>query len=295
MVAEPLLGPVGETEADINEDKKVVAEAVANEGAIAAGFDSIAKMDEAGVALVLMGHGTSHEAKKTYPQMQEQMKELGYKNVFVGTVEGRPESTSLPEVKKAVEAAGYKKVVLRPLMVVAGDHANNDMAANEEGSWYYAFVHGGKYEPEDDPEHPIDIGGGFGADNVSCQIAGLGRIATVQSLYISHTGDAVEFFEKIAEIDKVTSSKVKSFKATAGKKKVTFTWKKNTTFQGYQLKYKVGKKTKTVNIKSAKTVKKVIKKLKKGQKVSGQIRGYKKIDGKTYYGTWAKSKTVKVK
>ena len=98
-----------------------------------------------------------------------------------------------------------------------------------------------------------------------------------------------------AAIKKVKAGKISSFKVKAGKKKATFTWKKNTTFAGYQLKYKVGKKTKTVNIKSAKTVKKVIKKLKKKQKVSGQIRGYKKISGKTYYGKWAKSKTVKVK
>lgn len=96
-------------------------------------------------------------------------------------------------------------------------------------------------------------------------------------------------------IAKVKAGKIKSFKVKAGKKKATFTWKKNTTFAGYQLKYKAGKKTKTINIKSAKTVKKVIKKLKKGQKVSGRIRGYKKISGKTYYGKWAKSKTVKVK
>ena len=98
-----------------------------------------------------------------------------------------------------------------------------------------------------------------------------------------------------AAIKKVKAGKISSFKVKAGKKKATFTWKKNTTFAGYQLKYKVGKKTKTVNIKSAKTVKKVIKKLKKKQKVSGQIRGYKKISGKTYYGKWAKSKTVKIK
>ncbi|MBR2546781.1 MAG: sirohydrochlorin cobaltochelatase [Eubacterium sp.] len=292
MVAEPLLGPVGETETEINSDKTEAATAMVDEAVKVAGFESIDKMAEAGTALVFMGHGTSHEAKKTYPQMQEQMKELGYKNVFVGTVEGKPESTSLPEVKKAVEAAGYKKIILRPMMVVAGDHANNDMADPEdEGSWFHGFAYGGEFEVEG-ADQPVDIGEGFGVDNVTCQIEGLGRIAGIQSMYVAHTKEAIDYFKEIEEIDNVTSTKVKSFKAKAGKKKVTFTWKKNSTFEGYQLKYKVGKKTKTITVKGSK---KVIKKLKKGQKVSGQIRGYKMIAGEKYYGPWAKSKTVKVK
>ena len=82
-----------------------------------------------------MGHGTSHTAKVSYSQMQAQMKELGYENVFIGTVEGEPEETACEEVIKAVSAAGYKKVILRPLMVVAGDHANNDMAGDDDDSW----------------------------------------------------------------------------------------------------------------------------------------------------------------
>ena len=98
------------------------------------------------------------------------------------------------------------------------------------------------------------------------------------------------------EIAKVQAGKISGFKAKAGKKMVTFTWKKNTVFAGYQLKYKVGGKSKTVTISSAKTVKKVVKKLKKGKKVTAQIRGYKKIAGKTYYGKkWASAKAVKVK
>ena len=119
------------------------------------------------------------------------MKQLGYKNVFIGTVEGIPEDTALPEVKKAVEAAGYTKVIIRPLMVVAGDHANNDMAADEEGTWYYGFVNGGDFEVEG-ADQPVDIGAGFGADNVTCQIEGLGRIADIQKIYVEHSGAVIK-------------------------------------------------------------------------------------------------------
>ena len=115
---------------------------------------------------------------------------LNYANCFIGTVEGIPAVTALPEVKKALEAKGYTKVVLRPLMVVAGDHANNDMAADEEGSWYYAFVHGGEFEVEGHDE-PVDIGDGFGAANVTCQINGLGEIAAIQQLYVAHVAEVL--------------------------------------------------------------------------------------------------------
>jgi len=126
----------------------------------------------------------------TYDQMQEQMKQLGYSNVFIGTVEGKPEDTAFPAVKKALEDAGYTKVILRPLMVVAGDHANNDMAGDEEGSWYYGFVNGGEFEVEG-ADAPVDTGAGLGADNVKCQIEGLGRITDVQKLYVAHTAEAM--------------------------------------------------------------------------------------------------------
>jgi cobalamin biosynthesis Co2+ chelatase CbiK len=137
-----------------------------------------------------MGHGTSHEASISYDQMQEQMKQLGYKNVFIGTVEGKPEDTAFPAVKKALEDAGYTKVILRPLMVVAGDHANNDMAGDEEGAWYYGMVNGGAFEVEGADE-PVDTGAGLGAENVSCQIEGLGRIADIQKIYVAHTAEAM--------------------------------------------------------------------------------------------------------
>ena len=85
-----------------------------------------------GTAFVFMGHGTSHTAKVSYSQMQTAMQTLGYDNVFIGTVEGEPEDTACEAVIEKVKEAGYTKVVLRPLMVVAGDHANNDMAGADE-------------------------------------------------------------------------------------------------------------------------------------------------------------------
>ena len=189
-VAEPLLGEVGADASDINEDKEEASKAVVAEAVKDAKADSIDALAEDGTALVLMGHGTSHVANITYSQMQKQMEELGYKNVFIGTVEGNPPETALPEVKKAVEEAGYTKVILRPLMVVAGDHANNDMAADEEGSWYYGFANGGEFEVEG-ADAPVDIGKGFGADNVTCQIAGMGRIADIQKMYVDHSGACI--------------------------------------------------------------------------------------------------------
>ena len=189
-VAEPLLGTVGEDATVVNADKEAVAKAVVAKAVSESGFDSLDAAAADGTAFVFLGHGTSHQAAVTYDQMQEQMKQLGYNNVFVGTVEGKPEDTAFPAVKKALEEAGYTKVILRPLMVVAGDHANNDMAGDEEGSWYYGFVNGGDFEVEGADE-AVDTGAGLGADNVSCQIAGLGRIEDVQQIYIAHTAEAM--------------------------------------------------------------------------------------------------------
>ena len=173
-VAEPLLGEVGEDATDINDDKETVAKAVVAEAVKTAGFDSIDAAAEDGTAFVFMGHGTAHVAKVTYSQMQAQMNELGYKNVFVGTVEGEPEETSCENIIAAVKDAGYKKVILRPLMVVAGDHANNDMAGDEEDSWKSMFTADGGFE------------------KVDTQIEGLGRIPEVQALYVEHAEDAME-------------------------------------------------------------------------------------------------------
>ena len=151
-VAEPLLGEVGSDATVINADKAAVAEAVTAEAVKDAGYDSLDAAKEDGVAFVFLGHGTSHTAKVSYSQMQTQMQNLGYENVFIGTVEGEPEETACENVIEAVKAAGYTKVVLRPLMVVAGDHANNDMAGDEpdsfksilekEGFKVDAYIHG---------------------------------------------------------------------------------------------------------------------------------------------------------
>ena len=172
VVAEPLLGEVGNDATVINADKETVAKAVVDTAVADGNFESIAKAAEDGTALVLMGHGTAHVAKVTYSQMQTQMEKLGYKNVFIGTVEGEPEETSCEAVIEAVKAAGYTKVVLRPLMVVAGDHANNDMAGADEDSWKSMVEAAGL--------------------TVECQIAGLGRIGAVQELYVAHTQAAID-------------------------------------------------------------------------------------------------------
>ena len=173
-VAEPLLGQVGSDASVINDDKKAVAEAVVAEAVKEAGFDSLDAADKDGVAFVFMGHGTAHTAKVSYSQMATQMDKLGYKNVFIGTVEGEPEETACENVIEDVKAAGYKKVILRPLMVVAGDHANNDMAGDDEDSWKSMFTASGAF------------------DSVDCQIAGLGRIPAVKELYVAHTKDALD-------------------------------------------------------------------------------------------------------
>ena len=185
-IAEPLLGEVGEDASAVNPDKEAVAKAVVAEAVKVAGADSLDALAADGTAIVFMGHGTGHEANVTYDQMQTQMEQLGYKNVFVGTVEGNPPDTALPEVKKAVEAAGYSKIILRPMMVVAGDHANNDMA----GDWGDAFKNGGEFEVEGADE-PVDIGEGFGEDNVTAQVEGMGRIADIQKIYVEHTGAVI--------------------------------------------------------------------------------------------------------
>ena len=131
-IAEPLLGEVGADATVINADKAAVAEAITAEAVKDAGFDSLDAVKEDGTAFVFMGHGTSHTAKVSYSQMQTQMEQLGYDNVFIGTVEGEPEDTSCEAVIEKLKEAGYKKVILRPLMVVAGDHANNDLAGDDE-------------------------------------------------------------------------------------------------------------------------------------------------------------------
>ena len=173
-VAEPLLGEVGNDATVVNADKEAVAKAVVAAAAADASFADASAAAQQGTAFVLMGHGTAHVAKVTYTQMQTQMEKLGYENVFIGTVEGEPEETACEEVIRAAQEAGYKDIVLRPLMVVAGDHANNDMAGAEEDSWKSMFEASGAF------------------DSVSAQVSGLGSIEAVQQLYVAHTQTAMD-------------------------------------------------------------------------------------------------------
>ena len=174
-IAEPLLGEVGADATVVNADKEAVAKAVVEAALKEAKFKDLEAAKKAGVAFVFMGHGTSHTAKVSYSQMQAQMAALGYDNVFIGTVEGEPEETACEAVIEAVAAAGYTDVILRPLMVVAGDHANNDMADPEDPeSWLSMFTASGKFK------------------SVKTQISGLGRIPAIQALYVEHTKAVIE-------------------------------------------------------------------------------------------------------
>lgn len=172
--AEPLLGEVGSDTTVINDDKKTVAQNVVDAAVREAGYANLDTAAQAKVAFVFMGHGTSHEANVTYDQMQTQMEALGYGNVFIGTVEGKPADTACSAVIQKLRDAGYTKVILRPLMVVAGDHANNDMAGDDEDSWKSQFEATGAFE------------------TVECQIRGLGEIAAVQQIYVEHTKAAID-------------------------------------------------------------------------------------------------------
>lgn len=122
-----------------------------------------------GTAIVYMGHGTEHESNATYAKLQQALNDAGYNNYFIGTVEATP---SLDDIMAAVEASGATKVVLLPLMIVAGDHANNDMAGDEEGSWKTEFKKAG-YE-------------------VECVLKGLGEYPGIQQMIVKHAGAAIQ-------------------------------------------------------------------------------------------------------
>ena len=174
VVAEPLLGEVGADQKTVNADKENVAKAITKAAVETAGYANLEDADSDKTAFVFMGHGTSHTANVTYDQMQTQMKELGYKNVFIGTVEGKPADTECQAVIQKVKKEGYKKVVLRPLMVVAGDHANNDMAGTDEDSWKSQFTKAGCF------------------DKIDTQIDALGAIADVWKIYVEHAKAAMK-------------------------------------------------------------------------------------------------------
>ena len=172
-IAEPLLGEVGKDGSETNADKKAVAEALTAEAVKAAGYKSLEDAAKDSTAFVFMGHGTSHAAAVTYTQMQTQMEELAYGNVYIGTVEGKPAETACEAVIERIKEAGYTKVVLRPLMVVAGDHANNDMAGDDDDSWKSQFLASRAF------------------DTVTCQIGGLGGIPAIEQIYVEHTAAVI--------------------------------------------------------------------------------------------------------
>lgn len=247
-------------------DRTAVAKRLAAAAAKQAGAGSITSSKARKTAFVFMGHGTSHTANVTYAKMQNTFSGLKYKNVFVGTVEGMPKSTELNTVIKKVKKAGYRNVILRPMMVVAGDHANNDMAGDEEDSWKTGFMKAGL--------------------KVECQIEGLGEIASVQQIYVAHTKAA------IAKANGLKAGKIKRLKA--GKKKFTVSVVKKSGNR-YQLRY-----SKKKNMKGAKTVtlkgsSKTIKKLKKRTRYYVQVRTFVKADGTNYTSDWSSVKSVKVR
>ena len=129
--------------------------------------DAAAGYDDGKTAVCYMGHGSEAAANGIYARMQQHLTGSGHDNFFVGTVEAEPTAEDLV---KLVKAAGYEKVVLRPMMIVAGDHANNDMAGDGEDSWKSVFT-----------------AAGF---QVTCEINGLGELEAIQQLLAAHAGEA---------------------------------------------------------------------------------------------------------
>lgn len=147
-----------------DEDFQAVAKAIT---------EATADYDDGETAIVFMGHGTEAESNGVYAKMQQVLTDGGYAHYYVGTVEATP---SLDDVLEAVKQGSYKRVVLRPLMVVAGDHANNDMAGDDDDSWKATFEKEG-YE-------------------VVCEVEGLGALEAVQQLYVEHAQAAVDALAK---------------------------------------------------------------------------------------------------
>ena len=125
--------------------------------------------DDGKTAICFMGHGTEADSNSVYSKMQDMLTADGHKNYFVGTVEAEP---SIEDVLEKVKAGGYEKVVLEPLMVVAGDHANNDMAGDDEDSWKSVFLNEGY--------------------DVECLIRGLGENEEIRKLYVEHAQKAID-------------------------------------------------------------------------------------------------------
>ena len=151
------------------EDFRIVADAL---------VESTASYDDGKTAICFMGHGTEAESNQVYAKMQKLLTESGHTNYFVGTVEAAP---TLEDVLALVQAGAYERVVLQPMMIVAGDHANNDMAGDEEDSWKSVFEAAG-YQ-------------------VVCEIRGLGEIKAIQDLLVAHAQAAID-----SRKDRVASS-----------------------------------------------------------------------------------------
>ena len=121
-------------------------------------------------AICFMGHGTEADSNKVYATMQEKLKAAGYNDYFVGTVEATPTVDDV--IAQVKESGKYKRVILQPLMVVAGDHANNDMAGDGEDSWVSKFK-----------------AAGF---EVKPVLRGLGQIYDIQKIYLEHVKAAID-------------------------------------------------------------------------------------------------------
>ena len=181
LIVQPTHLMKGKEYDELNADKERVANIIVQATVTGGGFDSVQKAAQDGVAFVFLGHGTSHTAAVSYSEMQSAMKKLGYANVFIGTVEGEPEETAVGAVIDAVKKGGYKKVTIRPMMVVAGDHAHNDMAGAEDDSWVQQFLNSKNF------------------DRIETQIEGLGGVYDIQKLYAEHTQAAVNAANTAAE------------------------------------------------------------------------------------------------
>lgn len=146
---------IGEPLLTSDEDFEAVAKAIT---------EKTKSYDDGKTAICFMGHGTEAESNSVYTKLQEQLTKDGKENYYIGTVEAEP---SLGTIVKALKNKGtYKRVVLEPLMLVAGDHANNDMAGEEDDTWKSVFEKEG-YE-------------------VECIIEGLGQIPAIQDIYVEH-------------------------------------------------------------------------------------------------------------
>ena len=131
--------------------------------------DATASYDDGKTAICFMGHGTEADSNGVYAKMQQLLSDQGHANYYLGTVEATP---SLDDVLALVQAGDYQRVVLQPMMIVAGDHANNDMAGDEEDSWKTTFQNAG-YE-------------------VECVLSGLGQLEAIQQLLVEHAQAAID-------------------------------------------------------------------------------------------------------